>query len=431
MLIRRRGLTVGLGAALVSSLLALAGAAGAAILHSSVVVETPTATTPHVYDDGTGPRPIVYAINQLGDTMFAGGRFAKVQDPGRDQVLERSNLMGFDAGSGAINDFAPALDDVVWAIETDGDSVYIGGEFTTVNGVSRPAIAKLDASTGEVDPDFRPGINRGRVTQIDLVNGRLIIGGSFSAKLTALNPNTGRNTGYISHDIATALTGSSGGVNVFKFAVNPAGTRLVAVGNFTTVDGQARSRAFMLDLGETSSTLSSWYYQPLLERCASTRAIRIAYLNDVDFSPNGDYFVFVSTGFVPRTTAEIGTALCDAAARFETDDLAPTTPTWINYTGGDTLTSVAATGGAVYVQGHSRWLDNPLGRDSEGPGAVDRLGGGAIDSVTGKALDWDPVKNARTGGYDIFANSDGVWFASDGKYFAGKHRYGIAFTPLP
>jgi hypothetical protein len=34
------------------------------------------------------------------------------------------------------------------------------------------------------------------------------------------------------------------------------------VGNFTSVAGQARSRAFMADLGTTSASLNSWYYQP-------------------------------------------------------------------------------------------------------------------------------------------------------------------------
>jgi len=87
----------------------------------------------------------------------------------------------------------------------------------------------------------------------------------------------------------------------------------------------------------------------------------------------------------PQLTSRIGTDVCDAAARFETNIAHPTKPTWINYTGGDTLHAVAATGKAVYVQGHNRWLDNPEGANTAGPGAVDRPGIGAINPKTGKA----------------------------------------------
>ncbi len=152
-------------------------------------------------------------------------------------------------------------------------------------------------------------------------------------------------------------------------------------------------------------------------------------MRDVDFSPNGDYFVFVSTGFVP-VSGGIDRDLCDATARFETNTTAPFRPTWINYTGGDTLHSVAATGAAVYVQGHQRWLDNPLGRDSAGPGAVSRPGIGAINSTTGKALSWNPTKGRDGGGRDFLVTSAGLWVASDGKFFRNEWRWGIAFCPL-
>ena len=97
----------------------------------------------------------------------------------------------------------------------------------------------------------------------------------------------------------------------------------------------------------------------------------------MDFSPDGSYFVIVSTGGPNGTNG-----ICDAAARFETANVSSTVePTWINWTGGDSLWSVAVTGAAVYVGGHQRWLDNPFGLDSAGPGAVSRPGIGAIDPV--------------------------------------------------
>jgi hypothetical protein len=164
------------------------------------------------------------------------------------------------------------------------------------------------------------------------------------------------------------VTSNAGPVEVYRFAVNPAGTRLAAVGNFTVVGGQTRYRAFMLILGATAS-LNAWYYPPLQNLC---RAGSLPdYMRDVDFSPDGSWFAVVSTGHIPQAGG-VGRDLCDATARFETAVPNPNRPTWINYTGGDTLHSVAATDVAVYVQGHQRWLDNPQGADTAGPGAVSR-----------------------------------------------------------
>jgi len=166
----------------------------------------------------------------------------------------------------------------------------------------------------------------------------------------------------------------------------------------------------MVNLGATRGTLSSWYYTPLLKQCsASTISF---YLRDVDFSPGGSYFVLAGTGYLPRT-GNLGETICDAAARFETPNLAPVRPTWINYTGGDTLHSVAVSSYAVYVGGHQRWLDNPLGRNSCGTGCVSRPGIGAINPTTGKALSWNPRRSLGVGAKQIVLTPYGLWVGSD------------------
>ena len=421
--------------AVVGALMAAGGSATAGNqAHSQVVVEKAASYTPHIAS--TGKRPHAFAVAQMGDTVYVGGRFDVVQNATRTVDYSRNNIVAFDANTGAIRSFSPNIDGDVWALEAAPDGLYVGGRFKNVDGVRRPAIAKLDLVTGALDTTFNPPFKAGRVSEIKLVGGKLFIGGSFPRRLDALNPVTGRplfNSGvrYMNVDIQGSLEFSTDKIEVFKFSINPTGTRLVGVGNFTTVNSVDRKRAFMLNLGDTAATLSDWYYTPLDRRCRTTSGNRIAYLQDVDFAPDGSYFVFVSTGFVPQTTAEIGTAVCDAAARFETDILAPSRPTWINYTGGDTLHGVEVTGAAVYVSGHSRWLDNPYGVDSAGPGAVVRPGGGAIDPVTGKANDWDPVQRHQTGGYNFLATATGLWHVSDGKRFAGRYHRGIVFTPLP
>ena len=88
--------------------------------------------------------------------------------------------------------------------------------------------------------------------------------------------------------------------------------------------------------------------------------------------------------------------------------------------------------GAVYVQGHSRWLDNPHCFDQWCPPAVNRMGGGAVDSVTGMADPWYPTNGMpqQSGGFQVLPTAAGVWFVSDGKFFGGKYRRGIRFAPL-
>ncbi len=223
---------------------------------------------------------------------------------------------------------------------------------------------------------------------------------------------------------------NSDSAQVFKFDISGDGQHLAAVGNFTGVDDQSRPRMFLLDLHDSGSTLSAWNYEPNAISCTSGRTVAQAYLQDVDFAPDSSWFAVAAFGYMYQN-GQRGLQLCDSVSRFETSNLDPQRPTWINYTGGDSLKSVAITDAAVYVQGHSRWLDNPYGKDSRAQGAVDRLGGGAVDPQTGAALPWNPVMPQQSGGYQILPTSKGVWFVTDGIRFGGRYHRGIRFTPLP
>ena len=370
--------------------------ASAGTAQSTVVSANPANFTPQV---PTGSSYATYALRQVGGTMYAGGAFPSLSGQ------PRSNIGAFSATTGALTSFAPKFNGAVWAIEDLGSGrLAVGGEFTTVNGVSRRGLAVVNATTGALDTGFDAHLN-GNVTNLNLVAGRLIAGGTFSKKLEAVNPTTGADTGYLNLNIS--------GNKVYRAAVSPDHTKLVAVADVNSVSGQARRQAFMVNLGATSGTLSSWYYQPLLKQCSSSSMP--FYLRDVDFSPDGSYFVLDGTGYVSKS-GDLGVTICDAAARFETANLAPVRPTWINYTGGDTLHSVAVTSHAVYVGGHQRWLDNPYGRDSCGTGCKSRPGIGAIDPTTGKALTWNPMRTRGVGAKELTLTSAGLWVGSDTGY---------------
>jgi hypothetical protein len=155
------------------------------------------------------------------------------------------------------------------------------------------------------------------------------------------------------------------------------GGRLYIGGTFKTVNAVARAA-----LAASPVTVTGWATTRCQQQCA---AVFATYMRDVDVSPDGSYFVVVTTG------AYRAGSLCDAAARWETAATGPgQQPTWVDHTGGDTLYSVAVTGTAVYVGGHQRWMTNSFAGDRAGPGAVAREGIAALDPVNGRPLSWNP-----------------------------------------
>ena len=75
--------------------------------------------------------------------------------------------------------------------------------------------------------------------------------------------------------------------------VAPNGTRLVAIGNFTSVAGQQRLQIAMLDLTGATATLSSWATGFYTNTC---NPVFNTYMRDLDFAPDSSYFVVSTTG---------------------------------------------------------------------------------------------------------------------------------------
>ena len=406
--------------ALVASMLP---AHATSITHPTVVSENPADTTPHLIYDA--PSQSIFAFAQVGDTMYAGGEFNQVQDPTRTTTYARQNFVAFDAETGVISPLDLSFNGMVTAIvpSENEDALFISGTFSRVNGIVRRGVAKYDLVNDRVDPLFAPKGMR-TVSDLAIANGTVIAAGNFSKYLMALDPVTGEDAGTIDITVAGVVDPTEE-TRVKEIAVSPNGTRLVATGNFATVNGQNRKRAFMLNLDSPGgATLSTWYAPRFAVNCTASKWLISA--RGVDFSPDGSYFVVVATGGPTGTNG-----ICDAAARFESSNVSSTAqPTWINWTGGDSLWSVAITGAAVYVGGHNRWLDNPFGSDSAGPGAVSRPGIGAIDPGTGNALGWNPTHSRNNGVTALYVTDDGLWAGSDGTRFGREDHAGIGFAPF-
>jgi PKD repeat protein len=391
-----------------------------------LVSPVPVSWTPNAVDGS------VQSIVQIGNTIVMGGDFTQVEAAGSDTVLNRPYILAFNATTGALSTtFLPQLDGTVEALlpSADGKSVYVGGAFHTVNGNAAKSLTELSLADGSTVSTFKTPSMNGQVKDLRLSGGRLwaagsftVIGGETQTGLATINPNTGAVTPYMQQQIAGTWNGGS--TNVPKIDITPDGSRLVAIGNFTTVGGQSRPQVFMLDLTGASAQLANWQTNFYTSRCSSSFN---SYMRDLDISPDGSYVVISTTGAYHGSTSA-----CDETSRWNMSATGSgLSPAWTDYTGGDTTYAVAITGTAVYVGGHMRWQNNPYAGDSPGQGAVERTGIAALDPANGLPYSWNPTRTRGVGVFDMLATDQGLWVGSDTDRIGNYAYHGkIALLPL-
>lgn len=127
----------------------------------------PTAFDPQVYSPA--------AMVRVGDVLVLGG--FNLTRGASGPVL--GSLAAVSLPDGAVLPWAPGVDRRVSALAADSRRVYIGGEFGTVGGVSRPYVAAFDLPSGRLS-SFRPAPD-GRVNALALDGDELVIGGLFTS----------------------------------------------------------------------------------------------------------------------------------------------------------------------------------------------------------------------------------------------------------
>lgn len=368
-----------------------------------IVSEDPVDWTPHVLDGE------VRAFAVVGDTVVVGGDFTAVTDHTGRRSYERWYLFAFQMGTGRVLDFAPWLDGPVLALEPGPDgTVYVGGRFRWVDDRAQRGITQLDLSTGRPLDAFTATLDWGDVRTIALSDQKLYIGGTFGRVSGVRREGLARldsATGAVDDFDADFSAPEIGRVKVEDLDVSPKGDRLIAIGALTQAGSDYRVQAAMFDLTPTEPRLAGWWTDAFNTACKPGFD---TWLRAVDFSPDGDYLVIVTTG--RHTSPDL---LCDTASRFETYVDGQAEPTWVNHTGGDSLYAVEVTDAAVYVGGHQRWMDNPHGNESAGPGASYRVGLAAIDPDSGVANSWNPTRKRGVGVRAFALTEQGLLVGSD------------------
>jgi len=427
--------------ALVVASVATAGAIPAwahGFAQSNIVSDDPADYTPNIIDPPHAGYHVT-SIAEVGNEVYVAGEFTQVEDVANGGTIYNvSGLFAFDKDTGAVdvNGFGfPDVNGRIESIVTDGQSLFMGGNFAKTDAKSTKKLAKLDPSTGAVITAFKGKADK-KVNDLTVANGLLYLGGAFTSVDDTSRQGIAAvdlTTGALDPDLNLAVTGtrkSGKAMHVDKIDVTPDGSHMVVMGNFTQVAGANRGQLAQIDLSTSPDSLINWATDRYTPNCASRFD---TWLRDVEYSPDGSYFVAVGTGASAKFFGGTPTTgpLCDSSARWETDATGTSLqPTWVDFTGGDTNYSVEITGTAVYLGGHQRWQNNYFGGDSPGPGSVSRPGIAALSPINGTPLSWNPGRIRGLGAQALLATDDGLYVGSDTDEIGGEHHAKIALMPL-
>ncbi|MFY9915809.1 MAG: PQQ-binding-like beta-propeller repeat protein [Nocardioidaceae bacterium] len=185
-------------------------------------------------------------------SLFVGGLFAG-----------SGGVAMVDPATGGANWILPTNGDVrALALSSDGNTLFAGGNFTTVAGAKHLHLVAINVSDGSVIPTWKASAS-GSVRDLVVSGDTLYVAGTFKT----INGFTEKGLGALTASTGVRISGFTHFTdkNVWGLALTP--TSLIAVGNFTTVDGVGRSSMASFNL--STYAMTSWAPYRLCSGCTS------------------------------------------------------------------------------------------------------------------------------------------------------------------
>jgi hypothetical protein len=327
---------------------------------------------------------VVNAVAHIGDRTYIGGSFTSIDG------VPRSNVAAIRADGTLDPTWNPSTDGVVYALAAarDGSKVFIGGGFTTVGGQARSRLAAVDPVTGAPLANWTTTVNNNLVRSLAVDSAdRLYVGGSFARiggrdipRLAAVSQTTGA--------VVTSFVPRPNGT-VRVVTLSDDGTRVYTGGGFTAIGGQARRGA--AELLATNGTATAF--------APSDGGVVIA----MDVSPSGRlYFGTTSNRLWAYDPVDGGV------------------PEYRIRTGGD-VQVILAFDDEVYIGGHFTSIPEQK---------LNRARLASFRPVDGAMTAWNPGTNGFQGIWAITraATSAGTYLTIGGDFtrVAGLARRGVA-----
>lgn len=408
--------------------------------HTRIVPDVPRTNTPLISDGE------IWDLEVVGNRVFVAGNFTSIRNrvTGNTTLYQQAGLASFNLQTGLVDaTFRPTFGlGGVEAVEAspDGTRLYVGGNFGTVNGVSRKGIARLDLATGAPVEAFTANTN-GKVAELAVTTSTVYAGGRFDLvnnvprrALAAVDAVTGSVQSGFVNDITGGI-GTNGELTVQRLVLSRDQSRLLVVHTGRQVNGVNHYGAFLVNT-RTARVLP--FSSPIWEdNLQFVGGIQRIYGGAI--SPDGSYFVVTSGSGGDRPPIN------DTVIAFPMDGGAGTEPLWISRLF-DSVYSVAISEQAIYVGGHFAWNESPTaplpwpGLDDVGYGTGQGLSGyglgdavvnrehiGALNPVDGTAVNWNPGSNSFEGNKAMELTPRGLVTGGDATTQGGYNGGRIAF----
>lgn len=208
-------------------------------------------------NSGTADAFELNANNTVERLVFENGKLYIAGDFTSLGGEPHSRAAVYDADAGELLAWNPGFDGTVYALvpTPDGTGVIAGGNFDQVSPDAAARLTKFDTETKSFDPAFNVGVNNS-VYALALKGDTVFLGGTFSSaggnslqRLAAAN----KFTGAVFEDF------DAGGISSTVNGLTIIGNRLYMGGSFSTVGGETRPNAAVLDL--PAGTLSALDYR--------------------------------------------------------------------------------------------------------------------------------------------------------------------------
>lgn len=205
-------------------------------------------------------------------TLYIGGRFAQVGGS------SRSRLASVNISTGQLTSWAPTVGfSYVETMATDGTSLFVGGEFSQINSSSRDNIASFDISTGNLT-NWNPGAgSSSAIVKTLYVHGNtLYVGGDFTTLAGTARKNIG------AFNLTTGnLTPWNPSANSSVHAILARNGEVYLAGNFSVIGTFIRRKLAVVD--STTALANNW--APISE--VGGRVNTIALVNDTLYAGGG------------------------------------------------------------------------------------------------------------------------------------------------